>query len=130
MPYAPNVMPQPARLRFVVDTNVWISYLLTGSFAALVRSWNSERFILLYSEGLLSEMRDVLSRPRIVKRISPDAADTFLAAMQRHATLVKVTSVINVCRDKKDNYLPALSKDSAAELLITGAEDLHVIGSF
>jgi uncharacterized protein len=44
--------------------------------------------------------------------------------------LVKVTSVTDVCRDKKDNYLLALSKDGGADLLVTGDEDLQVLGSF
>jgi putative PIN family toxin of toxin-antitoxin system len=101
-------MPHPGKLRFLVDTNVWISYLLTGSFAALVRNWHSERFDLLYSEELLSEMGDVLRRPRIVKRIAPAAADTLLMGIRRNAALVKVTSVVDLCRDKKDNYLLAL----------------------
>ena len=123
-------MPQHAKLRFVVDTNIWVSYLLTGSFGALLRCWRTERFQLLYSEELLSELGDVLRRPRLTKRIGSAAADALLRAIQDNAALVEVISTVDVCRDEKDNYLLALCKDGAADLLVTGDDDLLVLGAF
>lgn len=123
-------MPHPARLRLVVDTNIWISYLLTNSFAALIQGWNSGSIVLLYSEEMLTEMRDVLARPKVLKRVPASLSNAFLTEFKRNATLVEVTSTVDRCRDKKDNYLLALSKDGAADLLITGDEDLRVLGSF
>lgn len=37
---------------------------------------------------------------------------------------------MNICRDPKDNYLPALSKDGEADYLVSGDEDLLMIEQF
>ena len=37
---------------------------------------------------------------------------------------------IYICRDKKDNFLLSLAKDSKADYLLTGDEDLLVIQKF
>lgn len=44
--------------------------------------------------------------------------------------LIKVISNILVCRDPKDNFLLALSKDGKADYLLTGDKDLLDIKKF
>lgn len=41
-----------------------------------------------------------------------------------------VNSIVTQCRDEKDNFLLALAKDSKADFLITGDEDLLIIKKF
>ena len=51
--------------------------------------------------------------------------------MQQRAIFVNVTTPLqNWCRDVKDNYLLALSKDADADYLITGDKDLLVLKQF
>ena len=123
-------MPHHGRLKLVVDTNIWISYLLTGSFATLVNGWRTERFILLYSEDLLTEIMDVLSRPHLRKRIPVGVAEALVNSIRHNATAVEVTSVVDACRDAKDNYLLSLAMDGHADILVTGDDDLQVLHSF
>lgn len=123
-------MPHPGRLRLVVDTNIWISYLLTSSFTSLVNGWRTGRFVVLFSEAQISELLDVLSRPRIRNRVPERIANTFITALRRNATRVETTSIVDVCRDKKDNFLLALAQDGLADLLITGDEDLLFVERF
>ena len=44
--------------------------------------------------------------------------------------LIEVESVVNICRDIKDNFLLALAKDGNADYLLTGDKDLLVIKKF
>jgi len=51
--------------------------------------------------------------------------------VQQRAIFVNVTTPLqNWCRDVKDNYLLALSKDADADYLITGDKDLLVLKQF
>lgn len=43
---------------------------------------------------------------------------------------MQVSSVVDICRDEKDNFLLALAKDSKADYLITGDADLLTIKKF
>jgi len=44
--------------------------------------------------------------------------------------LLKATSIVEVCRDPKDNYLLALAKGGEADFLISGDEDLLILKRF
>jgi putative PIN family toxin of toxin-antitoxin system len=50
--------------------------------------------------------------------------------LRNSAELVDVHSVVEVCRDPKDNFLLALVKDGNADYLITGDDDLLVLETF
>ncbi|WP_267921634.1 putative toxin-antitoxin system toxin component, PIN family [Nostoc favosum] len=43
---------------------------------------------------------------------------------------INIMSEVNLCRDAKDNYLLALAKDSDANFLLTGDQDLLEITKF
>ena len=55
----------------------------------------------------------------------------FIERLQQRALLINVTTPLQQwCRDIKDNYLLALSKDSNADYLITGDKDLLDLNKF
>ena len=43
---------------------------------------------------------------------------------------VDILTEVSVCRDKKDNFLLALSSDTRSDYLITGDKDLLVLGTY
>ena len=43
------------------------------------------------------------------------------------AEFIEVTSVVDICRDEKDNFLLVLAKDGKASHLITGDKDLLIL---
>ena len=47
-----------------------------------------------------------------------------LLTLESYIDLIKVKSVIKICRDPKDNFLLALAKDGRANFLLTGDRDL------
>jgi len=43
---------------------------------------------------------------------------------------IAVTSIVTECRDEKDNFLLALARDGKADFLVTGDDDLLILGKF
>jgi uncharacterized protein len=110
--------------RIIIDTNLWISFLLTKNLSKLDRIFSDELAILLFSQTLLDEFIEVAQRPKFKKYFSLTDLESILYQIKNKAEFITVTSNIIVCRDPKDDFLLALAKDGKATHLITGDKDL------
>jgi putative PIN family toxin of toxin-antitoxin system len=110
--------------RIVIDTNIWISFLLTKDFSLFDKIITNTGLILLFSTKLLEEFIEVAGRSKFKKFFSSDDLEALLFQMKKHGELIAVESKTNICRDPKDNFLLSLSKDGKATYLITGDKDL------
>ncbi len=116
--------------RIVIDTNIWISFLLTKDFSTFDKIISTPNLILLFSGELLEEFIEVASRPKFKKYFSLNDLEELLFQMKTHGEFIIVTSSTNICRDPKDNFLLSLSKDGKASHLITGDKDLLDLKKF
>lgn len=112
------------RSRIVIDTNIWIGFLLTKNYSAFDKILTAPGLKLLFSAALLEEFIEVARRPKFTKYFSPSDLEELLFRMNEHGEFITVTSSTLICRDPKDNFLLALSKDGKASYLITGDKDL------
>jgi putative PIN family toxin of toxin-antitoxin system len=119
---------RPARI--VVDTNIFISFLISDTYSKLDKQLQAGKIRFLFSEELLNEFLKVVSRPKIKKYFTDHDLAKLLESISDHAEFIEVTSHVDVCRDKKDNFLLALCDDGKAEYLLTGDEDLLVLKKF
>jgi hypothetical protein len=110
--------------RIVIDTNIWISFLLTKDFTALDKIISSSNLVLLFSSSLIEEFIEVASRKKFKKYFSTADIEELLFQMKEHGEYIHVSSSAKICRDPKDNFLLSLSKDGKASHLITGDKDL------
>ena len=110
--------------RIVIDTNIWISFLLTKDFYLFDKIILNTGLILLFSSKLLEEFIEVAGLPKFKKYFSTDDLEALLLQMKKHGELITVVSKTDICRDPKDNFLLLLSKDGKASYLITGDKDL------
>ena len=110
--------------RIVIDTNIWISFLLTKDFSLFDKIVSNPNLILLFSSKLLEEFIEVAGRPKFKRYFSSNDLEELLFQMREHGEFITVTSSTNICRDPKDNFLLSLSKDGKASYLITGDKDL------
>lgn len=53
--------------RIIIDTNLWISFLLTGNYSKIDSLLNNNDCILLFSKELISEFIEVAQRPKFRK---------------------------------------------------------------
>ena len=110
--------------RIIIDTNLWISFLITKDFTKLDEIIFSGNGILVFSDELLNEFLEVAKRPKFRRFFSPADIEELLETIDEYADFVKVKTTIEVCRDPKDNFLLSLSIDGNADFLLTGDKDL------
>ena len=113
--------------RVILDTNLWISFLISGKHTALDKLLADDKLLILLSEELLMEFMDVVKRPKFQKIINEEDLNIVLLFFQSNAEFIGVSSVSDRCRDAKDNFLLALAEDGKADFLITGDNDLLVL---
>ncbi len=113
--------------RIILDTNLWISFLITKNFSQLDELIENKSIVLVFSDELINEFIDVASRPKFKKFFINKEIAQILEYFDEYGVLVKVKSKIEICRDEKDNFLLSLAADSKADYLITGDLDLLVI---
>lgn len=113
--------------RVIIDTNLWISFLITRSFSRIDRLITSNKLRLIFSKELLSEFIDVSGRPKLQKYFDVSDLVQLLDSIDNFSEIISVRSKINICRDIKDNFLLSLAVDSKADYLITGDKDLLIL---
>jgi putative PIN family toxin of toxin-antitoxin system len=114
-------------MRLILDTNLWISFLISSKYEKLDELLFNQKCKLLFSQELLEEFVTVAKRPKLRKYISRDELEDLLETIDEVAEFVNVTSEISECRDPKDNFLLSLAIDGKADYLLTGDKDLLVL---
>jgi putative PIN family toxin of toxin-antitoxin system len=110
--------------KIILDTNLWISFLISKNFKQLDKLIEDKKVTLIFSNELIEEFIDVVSRPKFKNFISKKDIEKILEYFDEFGEMVSVQSNINLCRDEKDNFLLNLALDSKANYLITGDKDL------
>jgi putative PIN family toxin of toxin-antitoxin system len=110
--------------RIIIDTNLWISFLITKDFTKLDDIIFSRNGILVFSQELLDEFLEVAKRPKFRRFFTASDIEEILETIDEYADFIKVETKIDVCRDAKDNFLLSLSVDGNADILLTGDKDL------
>lgn len=113
--------------RIIIDTNLWISFLLTKDISRLDKIFSDESIVLLFSQELLDEFIEVASRPKFKKYFTLNILQCLLEQIRFQAEFIQVTSIIDICRDPKDNFLLSIAKDGGADYLLTGDKDLLIL---
>ena len=114
-------------IRAVLDANVFVSAAIQqGPSYRIVNAWlDSRAFELLLSEAVLAEVEDVLTRPRLAKRIAGADARAYVHAIRVAADLVAdQASPPAFTRDPDDDYLVALARAHQADVIVSGDKDL------
>ena len=110
--------------RIILDTNLWISFLINKDFSILNEAIFSNDYVLIFSSELFEEFIEVVSRPKFKKYFSEEDIIEIIEVINQQAEFVDVVSEISFCRDKKDNFLLSLAIDGRVDYLITGDADL------
>jgi putative PIN family toxin of toxin-antitoxin system len=117
-------------LRVVIDTNIWISFLIGKSLTGLSEAIISGQVIVLFSDDLFGELIKVLKRPKFKKYFSEIAIENLVALLYEKVELIEITYHFEDCRDAKDNFLLDLAVSGRANCLVTGDADLLILNPF
>ena len=117
--------------RVVIDNNILISrLLLPSSLPAQAVHKALATGQPLTSRTMLEELAAVLARPRFDKYVSVDERRDFLRYWMRIAVIIEPGSLIEVCRDPKDNHVLEAAVNGSAAVVLTGDNDLLALDPF
>ena len=122
-------------MRAVVDTNLIVSGLLWGGPPSkLMEAVSEGRLELLLSPDLYLELEDVLGRPKLAGRIAARGSTppTLLSTVSAVAEIIfpEPLPLPPDLRDRDDLPVLECAVTAAADAIITGDDDLLVMGSF
>jgi len=121
-------------LRAVVDTNILVRAVIKpwGTVGSVLRRLRDGAYVLLYSEPLLTELVDVLNRPRIRDKygLTQDDIGVVVALVLLRGEAIVPTRRITICRDPKNNMILEAAADGGANSIVGGDRDLLNLKAF
>ena len=115
--------------KVIVDTNIWISFLIGKNLKGLQEYIDSQTIIIVTCNEQIQELTEVFKKPKIKKYFTPEQIGEFFELLGESSVNVIIKTKTKLCRDLKDNYLLSLAIDSNADFLITGDNDLLILTS-
>ena len=120
-----------ADFRFVVDTNVLVSVILSPSNTSrLAVEKATNHGVLVFSNETIAELFEVLQREKFDKYVLKEKRVKFGESLIAMSSLIPVSSVLKLSRDPKDDMFLNLAVDGNADYLISGDPDLLVLNPF
>ncbi len=112
--------------RVVIDTNVWISAVIvrTSPPAAILRAVRNGRLTAIGCPRLVEELSDTLARKKFRRYLTVDEAVDYVTQVERLLDLHPDPAAEALVRDPDDDYLVALARQTEADALVTGDQDL------
>lgn len=111
-------------MQVVIDTNIWISFLISNLLKGLDDSILSGRVEVKICRQQLDEIIEVLRRPKFKKHFTEDDIAEFIYFLSKTASIINIRDEIKDCRDVKDNFILETAIVGNAELIVTGDKDL------
>lgn len=123
-------------LRVVVDTNIFVSALLspTGAPAQVLRAWRERRFLLLTSADIIAEVAETLSRfiGRSPYAVTPDDVDGIVALLKNDALEIPGGADVSDAGipDPDDLVFLACALGGQADVIVSGDKHLKSLGAY
>lgn len=93
--------------RATLDTNIFLPALIRKRNISdrILELWRTGRFVLVLSQAILDEIRDVLLRPSLLRkyRYLPEISIQLVDLLRQRAIIVEVPFSLELCRDPNDN---------------------------
>jgi uncharacterized protein len=113
-------------LRVVIDTNIWIRILLRGKITLpILAAFNANKFQLIMSQPLFDEFHEVWNRPRLIKYIQQNQGVGLEQQLKNRSIWIEPKTIPPNCRDPKDLPVLATAIDGAANIIVSGDDDLR-----
>lgn len=117
-------MEQVRTIRVVVDTNVWISFLIGKRLRSLLKLVADRSVTLVFAPQLIREIETVTSRPSLSKYFASNDVRAMIKLLKQIGEEYLVEPINNFEPDPKDSFLLDLLSASAADYLVTGDKAL------
>ncbi|HEY4148764.1 MAG TPA: putative toxin-antitoxin system toxin component, PIN family, partial [Chitinophagaceae bacterium] len=88
-------MPKNKPLKLIIDTNLWISFIISHTQNKLDNFLFSEKASLLFSTELIDEIQETIAKPKLKKYFGANALDEMLENFEPFIVLIKVESNVS-----------------------------------
>jgi len=109
---------------FILDSNIWISYVITRQLHTLVTLINDHQLTVITNQRLVEEIQEVLSRPKFKKYLNPSDIKEVITLHLKLCRLVETKETTIQLTDPKDNFLLNLYHSGKATKLVSGDKEL------
>ena len=113
--------------KVIIDTNLWISFLIGKELQNLKDIIVTEKIRLVMTDQLVNEIKFVTALPKLQKYFNQEKVNELISLLDIFSDKIKIKKIEKRCRDPKDDFLLALCKESKANYLVTGDSDLLAI---
>jgi putative PIN family toxin of toxin-antitoxin system len=107
---------------------VWVSAFInvSGAPAQVIDAFLADQFVPVISNELFDEIREVLYRPRILRRwqVRSNAVATVLTLLADRAIQVIPTSSLHLCRDPDDDVLLETAILGSVQYFVSRDDDI------
>ncbi len=122
-------------MKVLLDTNIWISGLLWGGNPRkIIQLAIAEKIVLYSSKLLIDELQTTLAYPKLQRRLKKleITAEELLVEVYRLIQLSQPILLSNIpdLRDSKDKIVLETALSVPVQIIISGDEDLLVLGQF
>ena len=112
-------------MRIVIDTNLWISFLIGKKLTFLNTLLSSSELTIYVCDELIGEIKTSGSKTKIQKYISDDDVNMIFDLIDVYCKHVILNNkAISPVRDPKDLFLLSLAETVFADFILTGDKDL------
>ena len=112
--------------RIIIDTDLWISFLISKNPIPIEFLLLSKKFDLLFYYKLFEESITVSSREKFRNYFPIDDIINLTELIHEHSIFMETATYSDVCRDEKDNFLLNPAIDGNASYLISGDKYLSI----
>lgn len=85
-------MAKNKTIRIIIDTNLWISFIISRKYNLLDNLLFSEKVRLLFSNELIGEIQQTILKPKLKRYFADKALDKMLLAFEPFIDLIEVES--------------------------------------
>ncbi len=119
-------------MKLVIDTNLWISYLISERLDDLENLCFDRSISIIYCDELIEEIIRIANAPKIRKRgVEEWNVSDLVELIKMNGIKTEIKNVSGYAiRDPKDAYLLALADIVKADFLLSGDSDLLVLKQY
>jgi putative PIN family toxin of toxin-antitoxin system len=112
-------------MKIVIDTNLWVSFLIGKKLKGLNTLFSTAELKIYVCDLLIDEIISATEKPKVRKYISETDVSAVLELIDSCCTHVGLSKkAISPVRDVNDLYLLSLAETVQADFILTGDKDL------
>lgn len=117
-------------MKIVIDTNLFVSFLLGRNLQKLVELLQPEKVVLLVSEQLFDELIKVVDSPKFKAVFSEGDMANLITILKMKGLWLEPRIKLHDCRDTNDDFILELAVTGEADYVVTGDKDLLALNPY